>query len=208
MNARRSGADDSEIDFHGLSAADAKARFDETVMPVLPVLGQVTIIVGRGKHSQAGVSVLRPVVLKRADHHGVQSEVSADGGSIIVRHGTGAARPANRSRAAGVEQQRGCEQQRRRRGSTAHDELGVTALASRLGVDAAKLADFSKKELKKVLQMVTRDGLTGEEAVSCIHERRAETERRRLEEAAEEAAEVRPEPGSGRRAASRGPSWR
>ena len=95
MNARRTGADDSQIDFHGLSAADAKARFDETVMPVLPVLGQVTIIVGRGKHSQSGTSVLRPVVLKRAEHHGVQSEVSADGGSIIIRHGSGAARPAS-----------------------------------------------------------------------------------------------------------------
>ena len=53
-----------------------------------------------------------------------------------------------------------------------------------------KLADFSRKELKKVSQMVTRDGMTGQQAVSNIHERRAETERRRLEEAAEEAAEV------------------
>ena len=61
----------------------------------------------------------------------------------------------------------------------------MTVLAARLGVDAAKLADFSRKELKKVLHVATRDSLTGEEAVSYVRERRAYTERRRLDRVAE-----------------------
>lgn len=42
------------IDLHGLFINEAKERVKEFILPILPVLIKISIITGRGKHSQSG----------------------------------------------------------------------------------------------------------------------------------------------------------
>lgn len=50
------------LDFHGLTAAEAVGRYRELVQAVLPVVRSVTLVVGRGRHSERGRGVLRGVL--------------------------------------------------------------------------------------------------------------------------------------------------
>mmetsp|Transcript_18145 Transcript_18145/g.39620 ORF Transcript_18145/g.39620 Transcript_18145/m.39620 type:complete len:401 (-) Transcript_18145:1198-2400(-) len=51
------------IDFHGLYVKDAKEKYEEMVLPVLPVQRDVAIITGKGRHSYNGRSALRDGLL-------------------------------------------------------------------------------------------------------------------------------------------------
>ncbi|KAL7576936.1 hypothetical protein ACA910_006693 [Epithemia clementina (nom. ined.)] len=56
--ARENASGDLVVDFHGLHVKEALERFDDTVFPILPAVGCVHVIVGRGKHSDNGVARL------------------------------------------------------------------------------------------------------------------------------------------------------
>eukprot|EP00547_Thalassionema_nitzschioides_P005699 CAMPEP_0194217802 /NCGR_PEP_ID=MMETSP0156-20130528/22281_1 /TAXON_ID=33649 /ORGANISM="Thalassionema nitzschioides, Strain L26-B" /LENGTH=294 /DNA_ID=CAMNT_0038946939 /DNA_START=112 /DNA_END=993 /DNA_ORIENTATION=- len=47
------------VDFHGLRVKEAIDKFEEMIIPVLPVQKEVYVVTGRGKHSKTGKSVLK-----------------------------------------------------------------------------------------------------------------------------------------------------
>jgi hypothetical protein len=57
------------IDFHALHVDEAKTKFDEDVMPVLPVVKTVLLIVGRGRNSDGGVAKLKPSIQSHIEQH-------------------------------------------------------------------------------------------------------------------------------------------
>ena len=64
------GAEDTvsgtiKVDFHGLSLKDMQTTFDEQVKPILPAVGKITIITGRGLHSDGGEAKLKKALMKR-----------------------------------------------------------------------------------------------------------------------------------------------
>ena len=83
------------IDFHGLHAFEARAKFDELIVPTMsardgvgaPVLAEMVIITGRGAHSSGGVGVLREVVERHAALHGLACEsVEGNAGALRISH--------------------------------------------------------------------------------------------------------------------------
>lgn len=55
-----------ELDFHALQINEAKLQFDEMVLPILPAVGSLIIVVGRGNDSEGGVARLKPAVCQKA----------------------------------------------------------------------------------------------------------------------------------------------
>ena len=53
-----------QLDFHSLTVSEAKEKFDQMVLPVLPVVKSFIIITGRGVHSSSNVSVLQKALQK------------------------------------------------------------------------------------------------------------------------------------------------
>lgn len=78
-----------EVDFHALHVEEAKAKFDETVLPILPVVGKVMLIVGRGNRSEGGVARLKPAIQNHINQHPLHrrmryKEVAGNDGAIQV----------------------------------------------------------------------------------------------------------------------------
>lgn len=75
INARGSmgmipaGRGDCQVDFHALQVRDAKVKFDELVLPLLPVLKKVRVITGRGSHSADGFGVLKQTLIAYIEDH-------------------------------------------------------------------------------------------------------------------------------------------
>ena len=63
-----------QLDYHSLRRRDALRKFDELVVPILPVIGNIHIITGKGKHSPGGVAVIREALKDHIDHHEQNSE--------------------------------------------------------------------------------------------------------------------------------------
>uniref|UniRef100_A0A7S3THM2 Smr domain-containing protein n=1 Tax=Emiliania huxleyi TaxID=2903 RepID=A0A7S3THM2_EMIHU len=73
------------IDLHGLHVAEAKAKFDELVVPVLPVLGRCVVVTGRGSHSKGGEAALREALVRHARHRALRCEVmQGNGGALEI----------------------------------------------------------------------------------------------------------------------------
>jgi hypothetical protein len=53
-----------QIDFHGLHVNEMFEKFKEQVKPILPVIGNITVITGRGSHSADGESKLKKALMK------------------------------------------------------------------------------------------------------------------------------------------------
>jgi len=53
-----------QLDFHGLHVKEAKQKFEEIVLPVLPVVGSLVLILGRGLHSSSKRGILKPALQK------------------------------------------------------------------------------------------------------------------------------------------------
>uniref|UniRef100_A0A7S0C1X0 Smr domain-containing protein n=2 Tax=Proboscia inermis TaxID=420281 RepID=A0A7S0C1X0_9STRA len=51
------------VDFHGLYLKEAILKFNEVVLPILPVQEKIIVITGRGLHNKNGRSVLRDGLL-------------------------------------------------------------------------------------------------------------------------------------------------
>lgn len=62
--ARETSEGEIQLDFHGLPVAEAKSKLEDMVVPVLPVLGSLVLITGRGSHSSSGTSALKPALQK------------------------------------------------------------------------------------------------------------------------------------------------
>jgi len=78
-----------EVDFHALHVNEAKDLFDESVVPVLQAVGAITIVVGRGHHSEGGVAKLKPALKKHIDKHPQSrhlryKEIEGNEGAILV----------------------------------------------------------------------------------------------------------------------------
>jgi hypothetical protein len=80
------------IDFHGLYVKEAIVKFEEIVMPILPVQREVVIITGKGNHSRNGKSKLRDGLvahIRRTDEFKrkeMECEVNpSNRGQLIVR---------------------------------------------------------------------------------------------------------------------------
>lgn len=58
-----------QIDFHGLHVGEMKAKFKEHVKPILPVVGKIMIITGRGLHSSGGTSKLKNALIQHIDRN-------------------------------------------------------------------------------------------------------------------------------------------
>lgn len=58
-----------QVDFHGLHVKGAKVKFDELVLPILPVLGCIRVITGRGRRSASGVAVLKITMTNYIEGH-------------------------------------------------------------------------------------------------------------------------------------------
>ena len=73
------------IDLHGLHVAEAKAKFDELVVPVLPVLGRCVVVTGRGSHSKGGEAALREALVRHARHRALRCAVmQGNGGALEI----------------------------------------------------------------------------------------------------------------------------
>ena len=59
MGQQHRDTQEIRLDWHALSAQNARDQVDEQIVPVLPVLKSLVIITGRGRHSRDGVSVLK-----------------------------------------------------------------------------------------------------------------------------------------------------
>uniref|UniRef100_A0A7S3V5Q9 RING-type domain-containing protein n=1 Tax=Chaetoceros debilis TaxID=122233 RepID=A0A7S3V5Q9_9STRA len=73
MNSAGEMARDSDdgivLDFHGLHVEEAKNKFDDEVVPILPVIKKIRLIVGRGKHSSAQIARLKPMLQEHIAEH-------------------------------------------------------------------------------------------------------------------------------------------
>ena len=73
------------IDLHGLHVAEAKAKFDELVVPVLPALGRCVVVTGRGSHSKGGEAALREALVRHARHRALRCAVmQGNGGALEI----------------------------------------------------------------------------------------------------------------------------
>ena len=60
---------ETTLDYHGLHRQAALRKFDDLIVPILPVLGEVHIITGKGKHSRGGVGVLQQALIDHIESH-------------------------------------------------------------------------------------------------------------------------------------------
>ena len=70
MGAQQGASDESgviQIDFHGLHVNEMYEKFDGQVKPILPVVGKIMVITGRGLHSADGESKLKKSLIKYID---------------------------------------------------------------------------------------------------------------------------------------------
>ena len=73
------------IDIHGLHLSEAKATFDEFVLPILPALKRVFVITGHGSHSQTGHSVLKEAMKEHFTSLNLRSkELAKNKGALFV----------------------------------------------------------------------------------------------------------------------------
>jgi len=68
-NSKSSSSSIIQVDYHGLHRDSALQKFDELVVPTLPILGCIEIITGKGKHNRWGVSVLQEAPKLHIDEH-------------------------------------------------------------------------------------------------------------------------------------------
>ena len=66
------GLSDLCVDLHGLRIVEAREKFDELVVPVLPVLGRCVVVTGRGKHSESGEAALRNALIRHVRVRGLE----------------------------------------------------------------------------------------------------------------------------------------
>mmetsp|Transcript_5372 Transcript_5372/g.12205 ORF Transcript_5372/g.12205 Transcript_5372/m.12205 type:complete len:867 (-) Transcript_5372:35-2635(-) len=66
MGAQQDGHNSSfiQVDYHGLHVNEMRRKFKEHVLPILPVVGKVMIITGRGSHSVGKESKLKKALFK------------------------------------------------------------------------------------------------------------------------------------------------
>ena len=80
------GLSDLCVDLHGLRIVEAREKFDELVVPVLPVLGRCVVVTGRGKHSESGEAALRNALIRHVRVRGLECELmQGNGGALQVR---------------------------------------------------------------------------------------------------------------------------
>ena len=75
------------VDMHGLHVAEATAKFDELIAPVLPALRRTrcVVVTGRGRHSTSGEAKLREALVRHARHRGLRCEVmQGNGGALEI----------------------------------------------------------------------------------------------------------------------------
>lgn len=63
-----------QVDYHSLHVRDAKRKFDDLLLPLLPVLGKVAIITGKGKRSASGTSVLQAALKDHIENYPDESK--------------------------------------------------------------------------------------------------------------------------------------
>lgn len=65
MGAQQEGRDGLiQVDYHGLHVNEMRTKFKEHVLPILPVVGKLMIITGRGSHSAGKESKLKKALFK------------------------------------------------------------------------------------------------------------------------------------------------
>lgn len=90
MGAQLGASDESgviQIDFHGLHVNEMYQKFAEQVKPILPVVGKVMVITGRGLHSANGEGKLKKSLMKRIEQHEPDirwERVAENPGALIV----------------------------------------------------------------------------------------------------------------------------
>ena len=75
------------VDLHGLHVAEATAKFDELVVPVLPALhrARCVVVTGRGRHSTGGEAALREALVRHARHRALRCAVmQGNGGALEI----------------------------------------------------------------------------------------------------------------------------
>lgn len=72
-----------QVDYHSLHRKAALRKFDELIVPILPVVGSINIITGKGKHNQLGVSVLQRSLKDHIDEHHMNSDWKCIGWEVL-----------------------------------------------------------------------------------------------------------------------------
>lgn len=76
---------ESRIDLHGFRVPEVKQIIQKRVQKLEPKTGQLSVIVGRGSHSENGKSVLGPVVKDVCGKLNVSCTVANGGGMLILK---------------------------------------------------------------------------------------------------------------------------
>lgn len=74
-----------EIDFHALHVSEAKDRFKDRVLPILPAVESILLVVGRGNHSEGGIAKLKPALKKLVADHSKTRYSSVEGNEGVIR---------------------------------------------------------------------------------------------------------------------------
>ncbi len=74
-----------EIDFHALHVNEARDRFKERVLPILPAVESILLVVGRGNHSEGGIAKLKPALKKLVEDHSKTRYSRVEGNEGVIR---------------------------------------------------------------------------------------------------------------------------
>eukprot|EP01135_Chromosphaera_perkinsii_P003183 Nk52_evm5s237 gene=Nk52_evmTU5s237 len=79
--------DELQIDLHGMTVKHGVRKLNELVLPIIPTIGRVVVVTGRGLHSEEeGESPLKRSVWKYAEENGlIASEVKHNPGAVRLQ---------------------------------------------------------------------------------------------------------------------------
>lgn len=85
MGAEREGGM-IQVDYHGLHVNELRKKFKDHIIPIIPAVGKVTVITGRGSHSVGKESKLKKALLKLIGEYKNLSwqRVEGNDGAIVV----------------------------------------------------------------------------------------------------------------------------